>query len=344
MAKTFRLAATQVAFKWDDRGGNANPYSEQFDPKAVPKHIEMNTRQQLALFEKAGRMGADLVVGAEDMQRLGHYGMYLDDVSHFRKLVETIPGPTSKRIAAVARKYRMYIVACYPEKSGGKYYNTGLLFSRSGRILGKYRKVQLPANETWVFTAGKSFPVFHTELGNVGIAICYDVMFPEIIRCLALQGADVICHPTMGYGWTEDIGEATVKVRAVDNGVTIIVACAKRSQVVSHWGEVLCDAGHRHNVVVTADVETTAPMAHPPNHYATIGTGIADVRERWTKERRAQCFKVISAKIPPLMKRYAKGKKLPKTQEEIRKVYEKVKAEHQRVASGKPARYTWVTF
>ena len=344
MTRTYRLATTQVAFKWDNRRGVVNPYSDDFNPDAVPKYIESNIRQQLALFEKAGRMGADLVMGAEDMQRLGQYGMVLDDTSHFRRLVETIPGPTSKRIGAVAKKHRMYIVACYPEKSGRRYYNTGVLFSRSGRILGKYRKVQLPAGETWVYTAGTTFPVFRTELGNVGIAICYDVMFPEIIRCLALNGADIICHPTMGYGWTENIGEATVKSRAIDNGVTMIVACGKRSQVVNCWGEVLCDAAHRSNVVVTADLDTKAGMRHPPNHYATVQTGIADIRERWTRERLAGCFKVLAATRPPLLKRYAKGKRLPTTKAEIRKVYETVKAEHRRTASGKPARLTWTTF
>ena len=204
--------------------------------------------------------------------------------------------------------------------------------------------MQLPAGETWVYTPGKTFPVFKTDLGNVGIAICYDVMFPEPVRCLALNGADIIAHPTMGYGWTENIGEATIKTRAADNGVTMIVAHGKRSQVVNCWGEVLCDAGHRRNVVVTADLDTKAGMPHASNHYATIQTGIADVRERWTKERQAACFAVISAKNPPLMKRYAKGKKLPTTAKEIRAVYEKTKAEHKRVASGKPARYTWVTF
>ncbi len=101
MAKTFRLAATQVTFGWSDKGHKANPYSEQFDPAELPAHVEANTRAQLELFEEAGKNGADIVVGAEDMQRLGHFGSFLDDTSHFRRLVETIPAPTSRRIAAI---------------------------------------------------------------------------------------------------------------------------------------------------------------------------------------------------------------------------------------------------
>ena len=340
MAKTFRLAVTQVTFGWSDKGHAANLYSEQFDPAELPAHIEANTRRQLDLFEEAGKNGADIVVGAEDMQRLGHFGMFLDDTSHFHRLVETIPGPTSRRIGAVAKKYRMHVVACYPEKSGSKCYNTGVLFGRNGRILGKYRKVQLPAGEDWVYASGKTFPVFRTDLGNVGISICYDMMFPEPTRCLALNGADLIAHPTMGYGWTENIGEATIKSRAVDNGVTIIVSHGKRSQVVNPWGEILCDAGRRHNVVVYADWDPRTRQEQPPNHYATLQTGFADVRERWTRERCAACFKVIASANPPLLKRYSK-QGLKKTAAERRAVFEKTAEEHRRVARGLAPRLTW---
>jgi predicted amidohydrolase len=340
MSKTYRLAATQVTYRWPDRGAAFNPYSEEFDPATVPAHIEKNTSAQLALFEDAGKQGADLVVGAEDLQRLGHYGNYLDDRSIFKRLVETIPGPTSKRIGAIARRYRMYICACYPERDRKKYYNTGVLFSRAGRIIGKYRKMELPCGEDWIYSPGTTYPVFKTEMGNVAIAICYDMMFPEVIRCLALSGADVICHPTMGYGWTEVMGEATVRSRAVDNGVTIIVSHGKRSQVVNPWGEIMVDAGRRQNVVVFADVDPKATQSQPDNHYGTVGSGIADVRERWTKQRLAGTFKVIASKRPPLMKRYSKTMP-PRTKAEIRAVYEKLKEEHRRVAKGLAARYTW---
>ena len=286
MAKTFRLATTQVKFGWSDAGNPVNPYSDRFDPAAVPAHVEGNIRKQLRLFEQAGRRGADLVVGAEDMQRLGHFGANLDNPSPFLDLVEAIPGPTSRRIGAIAKKYRMLIVACYPEKSGRKFYNTGVLFGRNGRILGRYRKVQLPANEARVFSPGDDFPVFKTDLGNVGIAICYDMMFPEPARCLALNGADLIAHPTMGYGWDEEIGEATIKTRCMDNGVTIVVSCATRSQVVNPWGKILCDALRRRNVVVWADCDPRGRVMQDAHNYASVDSGLADIRERWTKERR----------------------------------------------------------
>ncbi len=340
MAKTFRLATTQVDFGWSDAGHNVNPYSEQFDPAAVPAHIESNIRTQLALFEEAGRNHADIVVGAEDMQRLGHFGGNLDHPKPFLDLVEPIPGPTSKRVAAVARKYRMYIVACYPERNGKKYHNTGVLFGRDGKILGKYRKVQLPGDESWGYTPGDDFPVFKTELGNVGICICYDMMFPEPMRCLALNGADLIAHPTMGYGWTEKAGESTIISRAIDNGVTIIVSCSKRSQVVNFWGDILCDAGRRRNVVVTADWDPNSRMEQPANHYGAVMTGLADVRERWTKERLAKKFKVIASPNPPLLARYSK-RLPPRTAAEKRAVYEVIRDEARRIARGEAPKMTW---
>lgn len=339
MGKTYRFATTQCSFGWPIKP-QYNPYDEHFRAESVSENVENSVALQLKLFEEAGRQGADLVLGAEDMQRLGHYGMYLRDPGIFRSRVETIPGPTSRRIARVARKYRMYIVACYPEKAGRLYYNTAVLFGRTGRILGKYRKVQLPAGENWVYRPGRSFPVFRTELGNIGIAICYDIMFPEIVRCLALNGADLICHPTMGYGWTEEIGEATVKSRCVDNGVHIIVSCGKRSQVVDPWGRALCDAGTRKNVVVSADVDLAAGQVQPPNHYGSVLSGIRDLRERWTKERQSAGFGVLSARRPPLMKRYS-PKFPPSRPEEIRKVFEAYEQEQIRIARGLAAKYTW---
>ena len=338
MAKRYRLASTQCSFIWGPKR-KYNPYDERFEPESVPEKIERNIALQMRLFEEAGRKGADLVVGAEDMQRLGRYGKYLRDPSIFRKLLETIPGPTSRRVAKVAKKHRMYIVACYYEKVGRRCYNTAVLFSRHGRILGKYRKVQLAAGETWFASPGSRFPVFKTELGNIGIATCYDMWFPEVVRCLALEGADIICHPTMGYGWNDDIGECAIKSRCVDNGVHIIVSCSKRSQVVSPWAEILCDAGYQQNVVVFADVDSSRGQVQADDNYETLlAGGIGDVRERIAKERHPAAFAVLSAKRPPLMKRYSR-KPMPSTPAQIRKAYEIYEEEQTRLTKGLAPRY-----
>lgn len=338
MAKTYRLAATQPVINWPGKR-KYNPYDESFDPESIPEKIESNIALQLKLFEDAGRNGADLVVGIESMMGLGTYVYrHLEGQCLFHKLIETIPGPTSRRIAKIARKYRMYIVVCYNEKVGRRYYNTATLFGRGGRIIGKYRKVQLTTSERWLLTAGNSLPVFKTELGNIGIAICHDISFPEIFRSLALAGADIICFPTHGYGKTEDIGESCMKTRCVDNGIHLIVSHTKRSQVVSPWGEILCDAGHNDNVVVFADVDPKRGQHVEPNNYWSIVTGTNDHRERYVKQRRPEMYKLLTAKSPPVLKRYRR-KDFPENPDEVREICKKIEKDRMDIAKGKAKRY-----
>ena len=337
MAKTYRLAATQPVMGWP-RKRKYNPYEECFDPDSVGENISGNVALQLKLFEEAGRNGADLVVGTEAMCGLGHYGTYLRDQSVFRKHLETIPGPTSRRIAKIAREYRMFIVACYYEKVGRRCYNTAALFGRAGRIVGKYRKVQLTTNERWFCKPGNSFPVFKTELGNIGIVICHDISFPEICRCIGLAGADIICFPTGGYGRTEDIGEACMKTRCVENGVHLIVSHFKRSQIVSPWGEILSDAGHRDNVVVYADIDPKRGQHVEPNNYWTVVTGTSDHRERYMKQRRPEAYKLLTTKSPPVLKRY-RSKDLPESSDEVWEIFEKIEKDKRSIAKGRTKRY-----
>lgn len=331
------MATTQPVKGWPGKR-KYDPYDERFEPASVGEWVESSTALQLKLFEEAGRNGADLVVGTEGMRGLTNYAVYLRDRSIFRKHLETIPGPTSRRIGAISKRYRMYIVACYYEKVGPRCYNTAVLFGRNGRIMGKYRKHQLTTNERWFCTPGNSFPVFKTEMGNIGIAICYDMQFPEIIRCLTLSGADIICFPTGGYGRTEDIGDSCMKTRCVDYGVYLILSHFKRSQIVTPWGDVLADAGHRANVVAYADVDTSAGQLIEPNNYWTIVTGTSDYRERLVKERRPELYKLITQKNPAVLKRY-KRKGLAEKPEEVKEIFEKIEKDKQGIARGLAKKY-----
>ncbi len=336
MAKTYRLAATQPVAP--PCKPECNPYDDRYDPERAGEHIESCISCQLKLFEEAGRNKADLVVGTESMTGIGLYSGYLRDQSPFFKHIETIPGPTSRRIAKIAKKYHMYIVACYTEKAGRKFHNTAVLFGRNGRIVGKYRKVQLTTSERWLLSPGNSYPVFKTELGNIGILICHDISFPEIARCLTLQGADILCFPTNGYGKTEDIGESCMKTRCVDYGVHLIVSHFKRSSIINPWGDVLADAGHRNNVVVYADIDPKAGQHVEPNNYWSIITGTHDHRERYVKQRRPEMYKLITAKNPPILKRY-KRKDFPEGPEERWAIFEKVEADRRAIVKGMAKRY-----
>jgi N-carbamoylputrescine amidase len=121
-------------------------------------------------------------------------------------LAEPIPGPTSRRIQALAKELNMVIVASLFEKRAvGMYHNTAVVFDADGADLGMYRKMHIPDDpryyEKFYFTPGDlGFKTFDTAYGRIGVLICWDQWFPEAARLTAMQGAQVIFYPT-AIGW-----------------------------------------------------------------------------------------------------------------------------------------------
>ena len=96
----------------------------------------------------------------------------------------------------MAKVHRIFIVSGFNEVEQGKLYNTSILVGANG-LLGKYRKVHLFMNEWDFFERGNlGFPVYDLGFCKIGMLICFDWMFPEAWRILAIKGADVICHPS----------------------------------------------------------------------------------------------------------------------------------------------------
>ncbi len=149
-----------------------------------------NTVRALELLERAGREGAGLAVLPE---------MWWTGFS-FRKLPafadET---PASLRaVGEVARRHGMAVIGSWPEKEGDRVYNTAYVIGADGEVRGSYRKVHLfrPMKEDLFLSPGNSLTTVDLDFGRVGIAICYDLRFPELVRKLALAGAEVIAVPS----------------------------------------------------------------------------------------------------------------------------------------------------
>ncbi len=95
-----------------------------------------------------------------------------------------------------AREHNLFIVSGINEREGNKLYNSAVLVGPTG-LIGKYRKIHLFFNEFDIFEPGNlGLPVFDIGICKTGILICFDWIFPEVWRILALKGADVICHPS----------------------------------------------------------------------------------------------------------------------------------------------------
>jgi predicted amidohydrolase len=132
---------------------------------------------------------------------------------------ETIPGPTTATLAAVARRHSSYLVAGIYEREGEIVYNTAVLIDRQGDVVGKYRKVYLPSAEIeGGLTPGNDYPVFQTDFGTVGLMICYDVFYSDPAHALARQGAEIILLPI----WGGD--ETLAKARAIENKVFLVTS------------------------------------------------------------------------------------------------------------------------
>ena len=111
------------------------------------------------------------------------------------ELAEPVPdGPSTARLAELARRFRLFLCAGMSEKESDIVYNTQVLLGPDGYI-GKQRKLHMSRDEALFYKGGREISVFDIGKCKVGIVICYDNQFPEIARVAALKGADVILMP-----------------------------------------------------------------------------------------------------------------------------------------------------
>ncbi|MFQ5735592.1 MAG: nitrilase-related carbon-nitrogen hydrolase [Thermodesulfobacteriota bacterium] len=109
---------------------------------------------------------------------------------------DPVKGYAGTRLAEVARRKKIFIVAGFAERSGSKLYNSSMLVGPRGHI-GLYRKAHLFSKEKKVFDPGDTpFKVYDIGPARIGMMICFDWLFPEVSRELARKGADIICHPS----------------------------------------------------------------------------------------------------------------------------------------------------
>jgi predicted amidohydrolase len=139
---------------------------------------------------------------------------------------ETIPGPSTEKLSSLCKELQVYAIFGLLEKEGDKLFNAAAFIGPEG-LIGKYRKNHLPfmGIDRFVDRGDKPFEVYQTPIGNVGIEICYDIMFPENSRVMVLKGADILAVPTnFPQGRGEMITEHVVTTRAIENRVYVVTA------------------------------------------------------------------------------------------------------------------------
>jgi len=279
-----------------------NPFADDYAasvPYIMEHHVKKQVDLTLARLDEAGANRLDIVTTGEDM---GVMGAYIADVSEnniFPELAEAAAAYAEEQVAAKAREYGMYVVACYYKRYPDAVYNVASLFDRTGQIVWEYRKTHLPPNEMWQMKAGNALTVFDTDFGRIGVLICYDMMFPEAAHVLALQGVEIVFHPTAGYGWYDAIGEATLRTRANDGSMYIVTAknhihnSAGHSSVIDHWGLVLADAGFYPNRLVWAEIDLDITKTQPDWYIPTAMSGEPAIAKRTLIERRPDLYGLL---------------------------------------------------
>jgi predicted amidohydrolase len=126
---------------------------------------------------------------------------------------ETVPGPTTDALAAVARRHGMWVICPVLERRGERAFNAAVLLDRRGEIAGIYHKIHPTVSELQQgVVPGVETPVFETDFGRIGCAICFDLNFREVMVGLSAGGAEIVFFPSMYRGglqlpiWAHDFG------------------------------------------------------------------------------------------------------------------------------------------
>lgn len=206
--------------------------------------LAANMARSEALVRDAAAQGAELVM----LQEL-HRSLYFcqREDTHCFDLAETIPGPSTERLGALARELGIVLVgSLFEKRATGLYHNTAVVMERDGSLAGTYRKMHIPDDpgfyEKFYFTPGDAdfndgrsgFSPIQTSVGKLGLLICWDQWYPEAARLMALAGAEILLYPTaIGWDLNDDDAEkerqrdawiTVQRAHAIANGVPVIVA------------------------------------------------------------------------------------------------------------------------
>jgi predicted amidohydrolase len=217
MKEVFKIALAQISCQQADKAENLTKIKR--------------------IAAKAKKQGAELVIFPE----LSLTGYVVRDEIY--ELAERIPGPSTEIMEDVAKKNQIHLVFGMPEisdKTEATLHNSAVLIGPEG-FIGKYHKMYLPTHsifeERRYFRPGYQTAVFDTELGKLGLMICYDIYFPEVTRLTRLKGAELIVCISASPGVRRSFFEVLTVARAIEN--TAFLAFANLAGIedgLQFWG------------------------------------------------------------------------------------------------------------
>lgn len=254
-----------------------------------------NLSTAVAYVNEAAAKGASLVAFPEFLMAFSPATQSAEELS---ELAETLDGPFTARLRDAARTCGINVLATIYERCElpNRVYDTALWIDGSGNIAAVYRKLHLYDAlgflESDKFVAGDALaPPVQTNVGHVGMMICYDLRFPELSRLLTLMGAEILVSPS---GWVQgdmkvEHWQTMVRARALENGCFVIAPgqvgniYIGHSMVVDPFGRVAVHMGERQGLGMV-DVDLAV---------------VKDVREKLPllKNRRADIYRKYEANL-----------------------------------------------
>ncbi|RMF13329.1 MAG: acyltransferase [Gammaproteobacteria bacterium] len=288
---------------------------------AIQQHAHEDKQRSLDLTEQhiraAAQEGAQLVCLQE--LHATHYFCQTEDTACF-DLAEPLDGPTTQRLARLARELGVVIVgSIFERRAAGLYHNTAVVLEKDGSLAGFYRKMHIPDDpgfyEKFYFTPGDAespgFTPIKTSVGVLGVLVCWDQWYPEAARLMALKGADLLIYPT-AIGWDprddeaeqsrqQGAWETIQRGHAVANGLPVIAVNrvgheadpGGSSEGIRFWGHSFI-TGPQGEILAMADDESDTVLLH------TLDISHSeDVRRIWPflRDRRVDAY-------PPIARRW----------------------------------------
>jgi N-carbamoylputrescine amidase len=256
---------------------------------------------------EAARAGARVICLPELFR--AQYFCQREDTALF-DLAEPIPGPSTERLAAVAREEHVVVIASlFERRAAGLYHNTAVTIEADGTLAGIYRKMHIPDDplyyEKFYFTPGDlGFKVHDTSAGRMGVLVCWDQWFPEGARLTALQGAEILFYPT-AIGWLpsesremnlaqHSAWETIQRAHAIANGVFVAaVNRVGREGELTFWGQsFVADPFGR--IVAKASSDQEEILLVPIDR-----AKIEETRQNWPflRDRRVDAYGGLGARL-----------------------------------------------
>ncbi|MEA0562697.1 MULTISPECIES: carbon-nitrogen family hydrolase [Lysinibacillus] len=206
---------------------------------------------------------------------------------------EEINGDFVQRFSSKAKEVQSYLFAgSFIERNNGKFYNTSVLFSPDGDLIGTYRKIHLfryGSHEGKILTRGNEITVVDTDFGKVGLSTCYDLRFPELYRAQVDLGAELLLVTSAWPHARLEHWKIFNTARALENQCFLIssncvgnthgVHLGGHSQVVDPWGIVMASGGDEETIVKT-EIDPSQ-IAHIRDVFPNLKHRVLDRQEEY---------------------------------------------------------------